>query len=67
VTRISYYHINRRPSRLEDSQKRNELDKVLETLREAEFNYRPRYHYEIEKSGNYTEKELIQIVAALNT
>jgi hypothetical protein len=67
IDRTSYYHINRRSSRLGDSPKRNELDEVLEALLEAGFEYRPRYHYEIEESGNRVEKELIQIVAALNT
>jgi hypothetical protein len=38
----------------------------LEALVKAEFDYRPRYHYEIAESGNI-EKELTQIVAALNT
>jgi hypothetical protein len=42
------------------------LDEVLEALIEAKFNYRPRYHYEIAESGS-VEKELTQIVAALNT
>jgi hypothetical protein len=35
-------------------------------LIETEFDYRSRYHYEIAESGN-VEKELTQIVAALNT
>jgi hypothetical protein len=42
------------------------LDEVLEALAEAEFDYRPRYHYEIAESGS-VEKELTQIVAALHT
>jgi hypothetical protein len=66
IDRTSYYHINRRPLRLGESQKRNELDEVFEALTEAEFDYRPRYHYEIAESGS-VKKELTQIVAALLT
>jgi hypothetical protein len=50
IDRTSYYHINRRPSG--ESQKRNELDKVLEALIEAKFDYRPKYHYEIAESSS---------------
>jgi hypothetical protein len=39
INHTSYYHINYRPSRLEELQKQNELDEVLKTLIEAEFNY----------------------------
>ena len=42
------------------------MDEVLEALVEAGFDYRSRYHYKIAESGS-VEKELIQIVAALNT
>jgi hypothetical protein len=66
IDRTSYYHINRRPSRLGDSQKRNELKKVLEALDKAKFEYRPKYHYKIAESGS-VKKELTQIVAALYT
>jgi hypothetical protein len=59
IDRISYYHINRRLSRLGESQKRNKLDKVVEALLEAEFNYRLKYHYEIEESDSRIKKELI--------
>jgi hypothetical protein len=62
-----FYHINRRLSRLGDSPKRNKLDKVLKALFKARFEYRPKYYYKIEKSGNRVKKELIQIVTALNT
>ena len=57
IDRTFYYHINRRPSRLRESQKRNELDKILKALVKAEFNYRPKYHYKIEKSGDRTKKK----------
>jgi hypothetical protein len=66
IDRIFYYHINRRPSRLRESQMRNELDKVLKTLTEAKFDYRLKYYYKIAKSGS-VKKELTQIVTALHT
>jgi uncharacterized lipoprotein YddW (UPF0748 family) len=66
IDRTSYYHINRRLLRLGESQKRNELDKVLEALAEAEFDYRSKYHYKIAESGS-VKKELTQIVTALYT
>jgi hypothetical protein len=56
IDRTSYYHINRRFLRLGKSQKRNELDKVLETLAETEFDYRSRYYYKIAKSGSVKKK-----------
>jgi hypothetical protein len=59
IDRTSYYHINRRLSRLRESQKRNELDEIVEALLKAEFDYRLRYHYEIEESDSRIEKELI--------
>jgi hypothetical protein len=67
IDRIFYYYINRRSSRLGDSPKRNKLDKILKTLLEIRFEYRLKYHYKIEESGNRVKKELIQIVVAFNT
>jgi hypothetical protein len=57
IDRTSYYHIYRRLLRLGESQKRNELDKILEALAKAEFDYRSKYHYKIAESGN-VKKEL---------
>jgi len=66
IDHIYYYYINRQFLRLGESQKRNELNEVLEALAKAEFDYRLRYYYEIAESGN-VKKELTQIVAALYT